>query len=183
MLNGTALEPAARAAYEVQTGNVMQPLVMQDGLYSASLDGITLQGDLIVEIKCPYRGRDSTLWREVESGAVPGHYVAQIQAQLMVSGASHAHLWVFDGEQGLLRTLERDEAAMAAIREAWDVFQTLPGYRHAAAAGRCRHRGQRRRSMGCSGSGLRAGQAGGPGSRCGAGERQGGSGGPGGAPS
>ncbi len=123
MLNGTALEPAARAAYEAQTGLVMQPLVMQDGEYSASLDGITLQGDLIVEIKCPYKGAASALWQSVEGGAVPGHYAAQIQHQLMVSGATEAHLWVFDGEHGLLRSIERDETAMAAIREAWDVFQ------------------------------------------------------------
>jgi hypothetical protein len=34
----------------------MQPLVMVDGDYSASLDGITLAGDTIVEIKCPYKG-------------------------------------------------------------------------------------------------------------------------------
>lgn len=54
-----------------------------------------------------------------------GHYAAQIQAQLQVSGATTAHLWIFDGDQGLLRTLERDEAAMAAIRAAWDVFQTF----------------------------------------------------------
>jgi len=122
MLNGTALEPAARSAYELQTSNVIQPLVMQDGAYSASLDGITLQGDLIVEIKCPMRGRTSTLWKEVEGGPVPGHYAAQIQAQLMVSGAVTAHLWVFHGEQGLLRTVERDEAAMVAIQAAWDAF-------------------------------------------------------------
>lgn len=123
MSHGTAMEPAARSAYELQTGNVMQPLVMQDGDYSASLDGINLQGDLIVEVKCPVRGRNSTLWREVEAGQVPGHYVAQVQHQLMVSGAATAHLWVFDGEQGLLRVLERDEAAMAAIRVAWEAFQ------------------------------------------------------------
>ena len=57
MRNGTALEPLARHAYEVETGNVMQPLVLQDGLYSASLDGMTLEGDLIVEIKVPYKGQ------------------------------------------------------------------------------------------------------------------------------
>ena len=61
MSHGTALEPAARSAYEFQTGNVMQALVMQEGEYSASLDGMTLQGDLIVEIKCPMRGRSSGL--------------------------------------------------------------------------------------------------------------------------
>ena len=40
----------------------------------------------------------------------------------MVSGAGQAHLWVFDGERGLLRTIERDLAAMEAIRAAWDEF-------------------------------------------------------------
>ncbi len=40
MQHGTALEPLARHAYEVETGHVMQPLVLQDGLYSASLDGM-----------------------------------------------------------------------------------------------------------------------------------------------
>ena len=123
MAHGTAMEPAARSAYELQTGNVMQPLVMQDGDYSASLDGITLQGDLIVEIKCPMRGRGSALWQEVDANHVPAHYAAQIQHQLMVSGAAMAHLWVFDGEQGLLRALERDGTAISAIRAAWDAFQ------------------------------------------------------------
>ena len=123
MSHGTTMEPAARSAYELQTGNVMQPLVIQDGDYSASLDGITLQGDLIVEVKCPVRGRNSTLWRDAEAGQVPGHYMAQVQHQLMVSGATTAHLWVFDGEQGLLHVLARDESAMMAIRAAWDAFQ------------------------------------------------------------
>lgn len=122
MSHGTALEPAARAAYELQTGNVMQPLVMQDGEYSASLDGITLQGDLIVEIKCPMRGSASALWRDVEVGVIPAHYSAQVQHQLMVSGAAVAHLWVFDGQKGLLRSIQRDDAAMLAIRAAWDAF-------------------------------------------------------------
>ncbi|MBK7955349.1 MAG: YqaJ viral recombinase family protein [Candidatus Accumulibacter sp.] len=37
MARGTALEPQARAAYEALTGHVMQPLVLVDGAYSASL--------------------------------------------------------------------------------------------------------------------------------------------------
>ena len=125
MRNGTALEPLARHAYEVETGNVMQPLVLQDGLYSASLDGMTLEGDLIVEIKCPYKGQASALWQAVEAGEVPAHYAAQIQHQLMVSGASEAHLWVFDGERGLLKVIEPDAGSMEAIRAAWDTFATF----------------------------------------------------------
>ncbi len=122
MRRGTALEPAARAAYEVQTGLVMQPLVLQDGMYSASLDGMTLAGELIVEIKCPYRGQASALWQAVEGGEVPPYYAAQVQHQLMVSGAAQAHLWVFDGQQGLLRVIEPEAGAADRIRAAWDAF-------------------------------------------------------------
>src|SRR5207244_2786888 len=51
MHHGSELEPVARAAYERQTGHVMQPLVVVDGEYSASLDGATLDTGRIVEIK------------------------------------------------------------------------------------------------------------------------------------
>lgn len=122
MRHGTATEPLARHAYEVETGNVMQPLVLQDGLYSASLDGMTLAGELIVEIKCPYKGQASALWQSVESGEVPGYYAAQIQHQLMVSGAALAHLWVFDGQRGLLSEITPDAAMFTRIQTAWEVF-------------------------------------------------------------
>jgi putative phage-type endonuclease len=84
MRRGTELEPEARAAYEELTGLVMQPLVLQAGDYSASLDGMTLEGDLILEIKCPVRGTRSDLWQEVLAGDVPEHYAIQVQHQLMV---------------------------------------------------------------------------------------------------
>ena len=101
MARGTALEPQARAAYEVQTGHVMQPLVLVEGNYSASLDGLTFDGNLIVEVKCPVKGRDSLLWKAVAKGVVPEYYGLQIEHQLMVSGAALAHLFVFDGTEGL----------------------------------------------------------------------------------
>lgn len=123
MMRGTELEPAARTAYEDLTGNIMQPLVLQDGRYSASLDGLTLDGKTILEIKVPMRGRQSTLWKDVEVGRVPVHYELQIQHQLMVSRAEIAHLWVSDGSEGVLYPISRDEAVMASIREAWDGFQ------------------------------------------------------------
>lgn len=123
MRHGTEMEPKARAAYEAQTGLIMQPLVLTDGDYSASLDGITLEGDLLLEVKCPYKGQSSTLWQSVSVGDVPIYYGIQIQHQLMVSGAATAHLWVFDGAEGLLLDISRDEAVMADIRAAWDGFQ------------------------------------------------------------
>jgi putative phage-type endonuclease len=123
MQRGTDLEPLARACYEDQTGLVMQPLVLEAGPYSASLDGMTLDGDLVLEVKCPFKGRSSALWRDVSAGLVPQHYGIQIQHQLMVSGADTAHLWVFDGERGLLHTVERDDGLMERICAAWDGFQ------------------------------------------------------------
>jgi putative phage-type endonuclease len=123
MRHGTEMEPKARAAYEEQTGLIMQPLVLTDGDYSASLDGITLEGDLLLEVKCPYKGQSSSLWQAVSVGEVPEHYRVQVQHQLMVAGATLAHLWVFDGVEGILVEIERDDATVAAIRAAWDVFQ------------------------------------------------------------
>ncbi len=125
MQHGTDMEPAARAAYEAQTGNIMQPLVLQDGPYSASLDGMDLDGELIVEIKCPYKGQTSGLWNDAVVGQVPAQYELQVQHQLLVSGAALAHLWVFDGTQGLLLPIERDDGAMDRIRAGWDQFQTF----------------------------------------------------------
>ncbi len=84
MRHGTAMEPLARAAFEEATGLIMQPQVVVEGEYSASLDGITLSGDTIVEIKCPFKGAVSELWQGVACGEVPDYYAIQIQHQLLL---------------------------------------------------------------------------------------------------
>jgi putative phage-type endonuclease len=123
MQHGSELEPAARAAYEKLTGTVMEPLVLTDGDYSASLDGITLGGELILEIKCPFKGRASELWKSVAAGEVPAHYWWQVQHQLMVVGAALAHLYVFDGTEGLLLDVTPKPETWSRITKAWDEFQ------------------------------------------------------------
>lgn len=123
MLRGTEMEPLARLAYEQQTGLIMQPVVLEAGRFSASLDGLTLEGDLVLEIKCPGRGAQSDLWKAVAAGQVPGHYQTQVQHQLMVSGARIAHLWVYDGANGLLLEVQRDESLMERIQTGWASFQ------------------------------------------------------------
>ena len=123
MQRGTDLEPAARLAYEDQTGLVMQPLVLEAGDYSASLDGIDLAGELVLEIKCPLRGSRSDLWSDVANGQVPEHYMVQVQHQLFVSDARQAHLWVYSGERGVLHAIDRDEAMMERIQAGWNQFQ------------------------------------------------------------
>ena len=123
MRHGSQMEPAARAAFEEATGLIMQPQVVVDGLYSASLDGITLNGDTILEVKCPFKGQVSELWQTVKAGTVPEHYRLQVQHQLMVSGASRAHLWVFDGNVGINTLIYSDESTFDCIKLAWEAFQ------------------------------------------------------------
>ena len=122
MRHGTQLEPAARAAYEALTGHVMQPLVLVDGEYSASLDGITLACDRVLEIKCPFKGRDSTLWKAAEAGTLPEHYAYQVQHQLLVAGAEIADVFVFDGSQGIRLEVTPDKECWERIGKEWDVF-------------------------------------------------------------
>jgi hypothetical protein len=122
MVRGSELEPAARAAYERLTGRVMEPLVMVEGEYSASLDGMTLGGDLILEIKVPWKGRESDLWRHVEAGVTPDYVAAQIEHQLAVSGAQLAHLFVFDGQDGVLIERKPQPQRWGEIRRAWNDF-------------------------------------------------------------
>ncbi len=122
MLRGTQLEPLAREAYEKLTGHVMQPLVLVEGDYSASLDGITLDGGLILEVKCPFKGRDSDLWKAASEGTIPEHYRWQIETQLMVSGAAQAHLWVFDGAEGVLVEQRPSKPDWSVIEDGWEGF-------------------------------------------------------------
>ncbi len=122
MTRGLELEPAARLAYEKLSGLVLEPLVLTEGEYSASLDGITMEGDLILEIKCPVRGRDSPLWQAVEAKELPEHYRWQVEHQLMVAGAALAHVYVFDGERGILLEQTPKPESWESIRKAWDAF-------------------------------------------------------------
>lgn len=124
MERGLRLEPAARAAYEEMTGHVVQPITLVDGGYSASLDGLTFDGSLLLEIKCPVRGASSTLWEQVSQGEVPEHYRLQVQHQLMVSGAEQAELFVYDEDlgKGIALPIHADPESHEAIRAAWDRF-------------------------------------------------------------
>lgn len=128
MRRGTELEPRAREAYERTTGNIVEPIVgVHDDLplYSASLDGMTFDGDLIVEIKCPAKGTSSDSYQKALNGSA-GHYIWQIQHQLFVSGAKVCEFFVFDGiDQGVLLPIVRDDAMIAKLIAEWEKFGAL----------------------------------------------------------
>jgi putative phage-type endonuclease len=125
MQRGTELEPIARQAYEEETGRIMEPVVMLEGDYSCSLDGISFDGELILEVKCPFKGMDSDTWKLAAEGRIERHYDLQIQHQMMVSGARSCHFFVFDGKKGLILEVLRNKKAFDEIRTAWDEFWKL----------------------------------------------------------
>jgi len=98
---GHALERAARGAYERQFDIQMEPICIVHDRFEwmrASLDGMSFDGAVVLEIKCPLNLRDHHAARQ---GRVPSHYYGQLQHQLEVSGAEEAHYWSFDGRVGV----------------------------------------------------------------------------------
>jgi putative phage-type endonuclease len=99
---GRELERFARRAYERRTGIQVEPLCLVHGEFEwmrASLDGLSFDGSMLVEIKCPLSFRDRV---SAQQGRVPSQYYAQLQHQLEVSGAERAHYWSFHGSDGVV---------------------------------------------------------------------------------
>lgn len=108
MFRGMELEEKARRAYEEMTDRLIFPQVVVHEVLDwciASLDGMNLEGTRICEIKCP--GRETH--RIAEQGCIPEHYMPQLQHQMFVTGLDSVDYYSFDGREGVLITVERDD--------------------------------------------------------------------------
>ncbi len=81
----------------------------------------------IAEIKCPYAGKESKLWKSVEKGIVPKYYHVQMEQQMFVSGAQFCHFFVYDAADGdfLHLVVEPDAELRETLIEAWKEFWPL----------------------------------------------------------
>lgn len=126
MLHGIVHESRAREQYEWDHDCLMPACVVEDGdgEYGASLDGRREDGRRILEVKCPVQGSRSDLWAEAFIKRVPTHYEAQVQHQIMLSGAEACDFLVYaaDIDSYQLVSIEPDPATQLAIRFAWDAF-------------------------------------------------------------
>jgi putative phage-type endonuclease len=128
MRRGRALEPKARAFIEQAFEEVFEPQVVARDRVSASVDGLTFDGNWLLEIKCPAQGRESELWKHVKQhDAPPEHYWWQVQQSLYCAGASKARFVVChaDGEEitdYVGCEVEPDPAAHKVLKEAWERF-------------------------------------------------------------
>lgn len=103
MQRGRDMEDAARDAYTAFTGVPMMPACVESTDYPwlmASLDGISVDGDLCVEIKCPV-----TNWKVQK---VPECYWCQCQHQLLCTGHPFMDFWSFSGSEGVHFRIDKD---------------------------------------------------------------------------
>ena len=83
---GHRLEPKARALYEIETGIICPPQLVQradNETHRASLDGRNAELKKTVEIKFVGAGEK---WEMALAGEIPDYYMAQMQWQLYCSG-------------------------------------------------------------------------------------------------
>lgn len=125
MRRGNDLEPFARAAYEAETGLLVQTvgLALHDvhPFIGASMDGLV--GDGLVEFKCP-DSQDKHV-SNLRDGSHAVEYAWQIHGQLLVAGPKY--LWTDvvsfdprfpDGLQLAIKRVMRDEKVIAQIEAA-----------------------------------------------------------------
>jgi len=111
---GHELEPLARQAYNDYTGNAAEPEVCFHPKHKwmmASLDGISLDRSVIVEIKCP--GKDDHAL--ACQGKVPEKYYPQLQHQLAVIGLNVVHYFSYRDGEFCLVEVERDDKYIAKL--------------------------------------------------------------------
>ena len=106
MQRGIDLEPVARDLFNVMTGYDMKPAVMVRDWAMASLDGRDDSIGTIVEIKCP-GAKDHAVALQ---NKVPDHYYPQLQHQIYVAGVQMAYYFSFDGMDGVIVKVKRDDA-------------------------------------------------------------------------
>ncbi len=111
MQRGIDLEPVARDLFALQTGVEVQPRVVVKDWQMASLDGIDVFAQKIVEIKCPGE-KDHAI---ALSGKVPSHYYPQLQHQMYVCDVDEMYYFSFDGFDGVIVTVKRDNEYIAKM--------------------------------------------------------------------
>ena len=121
MQRGKDLEPIALRKYIQTTGIFMEPDVVFHPFHSwmgASLDGISMDGSMAVEIKCPNQ-KDHEIAKQ---GKIPDKYYPQLQHQLEVLGIDMMHYYSFDGEDGIIVEVFKDKKYIEKLIEAEEEF-------------------------------------------------------------
>lgn len=119
---GKDTEPLARQKYIEATNTPVSPACYQRidlPFIRASLDGISKNKNLVVEIKVPSVSK----WRMAKQGVVLDYYIPQMQAQMACTGADTCHYWVYRPELGgVLITVDRDDFYISELLRRAKIF-------------------------------------------------------------
>jgi len=127
MVWGTETEPKARAAYEAETGSLVEgvgfvphPTITMSG---ASPDGL-VGDDGLVEIKCP---NTATHIDTILSETVPGKYITQMQWQMACTGRKWCDFISYDPRvpekmQLWVKRVERDDKRIEELEKEVNEF-------------------------------------------------------------
>lgn len=128
MQRGIDLEDSARDCFEIKTGIFVLPQVVvhpQHEWMIASLDGMNIERSCIVEIKCAGKN-DHDL---AVDATMPPKYFPQIQHQLAVTGLDMSYYFSFDGNDGVVLEIYRDDDYIKKLIDKekifWDQLQNL----------------------------------------------------------
>lgn len=114
MQRGVELEPIARDLFTLKTGLEVEPKVVVKGWAMASLDGISKCGRHLVEIKCPSDKAHALAL----AGRIPTYYYAQLQHQMFVCNLDGMYYFSFDGEDGVVVEVDRNQPYIDRMVEA-----------------------------------------------------------------
>ena len=124
MKRGRDMESTALAAFEKEMDYVMFPLVLKHKSREwmvASMDGVTMERDAGVEIKCAGKVDHAI----AKQGKVPDKYYPQLQHQIEVAELDSIFYWSFDGEEGVVIRVERDDSYIKNMVEKEEEFYKL----------------------------------------------------------
>ena len=80
MEHGSNTEPVARAKVSKDLNVELEPQCWQYGAYGASLDAITADGSIKVEIKCPF-SENSSIWKKAQKNEIEPYVFWQLVHQ------------------------------------------------------------------------------------------------------
>ena len=115
MQRGIDLEPVARELLSLALGIPLFPKVVlgrEHDWMMASLDGISEDGNTVIERKCPNKKCQLAY-----QGQIPDWYYPQVQHQMSVTGVDKVYYYSFDGIDGDMVIVPRDDAYISVMIE------------------------------------------------------------------
>ena len=122
MQHGLDTEEEARKKFEEITDIYVIPQVVKHPTKKwmmASLDGMDIERNNIVEIKCPRNVVDHEIARAKE---VPNKYYPQLQHQMFVCELDKAYYFSYRNKEGLVVEVKRDEDYLKKLLEKEELF-------------------------------------------------------------